>query len=171
MTERSTSPGDSTGDDGFDDDTRTVRLRRSDAAVRDDAPIDDDGSTVVVRRESRRRAEAAASAAARTEDEGADDATVVSTTRRGSRAEVESAAVDARPVESGPILYGPRMVEAAHVPRSARVPHAPQAPVDTAGIDASRRRRARRRLMVAFAVASIVMALSLTALVVLLTTA
>lgn len=158
-------------DDDLDDETRTVRLRRRGAqppsADADDPGHEgldaDDGSTVVVRRESKRRAEAAAAAA----DEP-DPVTVLSRSRlrRYAPAALDTAPPDPR--EEAPLSYPPRAADPVIVPRAPAVPREPQVPVDTAAIDVSSRRRARRRLVGAVVAASVVAIAAITGIVLLL---
>lgn len=160
--------GEAERDGDIDDDTRTVRLRRSHELLPDEPDVDADGSTVVVRRESKRRAEAAAAAAA--EHDEPDAATVLSRARRARVADAEPGSAATVPSEQPPVVYPRRVIESSVVPRVPATPRVLQTPVDTAELEAARRRRARRRVGIAVAAASLIIAVSVVALVILLTT-
>ena len=102
----------------------------------DPAEEPDDGSTMVVRRESRRRAAqgAAPAPASPAANEGG---------RTAPLGRLANEPRNARPA------YGPRTDEPVRASRTAPAPRAPQAPVDSAAVEAAARRRARTRGIVA----------------------
>lgn len=127
-----------------------------------------DGSTVIARRESRRRRERADAARPAP---GGDDAEVTQVARRRSPA---ATVADDVPAPTGRIARTPdafpapapvRESAAVFVPRTAPGPRVPQAPVDTAAVDAQHRRRRRRAAATVVVVASVVVVVVAIALV------